>query len=175
MGLGRGPDRAPAVGHLVFLTERPYLPPGTLRQVLVGEFADDQRSDDEIMRVVGMVHAEPIVARLGGLDTQDEWSDILSMREQETLAIARVILTQPTFVILHNPARTLDTEQITLTLQALCACSVTCINFTGTDEPNDHLAEYDAVLDIAADGSWTWEPIRDGVVVDVEARSVSAP
>lgn len=166
---GEGRIIRPPLGHLAFLPERPYLPPGTLRQVLVGELADGTRSDDEIMRVVQALHAEPIVTRLGGLDGEEEWSDVLSLREQETLAIARVILSRPTFVVLHNPGRTLDGEHIALALQALCDCDVTCITFTGIAEPDDHLAEHDALLDMAPDGSWTWKRVRDGAVVAVEA------
>ena len=98
----------------------------------------------------------------------------MSLREQEILSIARVSLSRPTFVILHNPGRTLDSEQIALALRALCDCAVTCITFTGIDEPDDHLGEHDALLDIAADGGWTWRPIRDGIVVDAEVRRASS-
>ena len=171
---GEGRIVRPPFGHLAFLPERPYLPPGTLRQVLVGELdgGDQQRRRDHA--VVRTLHAEPILTRLGGLDAEEDWSDALSLREQETLSIARVILSRPTFVILHNPGRTLDSEQIALALQALCDCAVTCITFTGIDEPDDHLGEHDALLDIAADGGWTWRPIRDGMVVDAEARRTSS-
>ena len=65
---GEGRIVRPPLGHLAFLPERPYLPPGTLRQVLVGEIDGGDRSDDEIMRVVRALRAEPILTRLGGLD-----------------------------------------------------------------------------------------------------------
>jgi hypothetical protein len=84
-------------------------------------------------------------------------------------------VSKPTFVILHNPSRTLDQEHIALALKTLCDCNVTCITFTGVDEEDDHMAEHDAVLDLGADGSWSWKPIRDGVVVEGEARQATAP
>ncbi|MCW5891145.1 MAG: ABC transporter ATP-binding protein/permease [bacterium] len=172
---GEGRIVRPPLGDLAFLPERPYLPPGTLRQVLVGELHGDGAGDAEPSGVLRQLGAERIVERVGGLDREEDWSDVLSLREQELLAIARVLLSRPSFVILDNPSRTLEREHITMALQALCACTVTCITFTGIDEEENHVAEHDALLEVAADGSWSWKPIRDGVVVEGEARRASAP
>jgi putative ATP-binding cassette transporter len=171
---GEGRIIRPPPGHLAFLPERPYLPPGTLRQVLVGELEGGEPADQAIMRVIESLGAGPIVGRLGGLDRQDDWSDVLSLREQELLSLARVVLSRPTFVMLHDPSRTLEPEHIGLTLRALCDCDVTCITFTGVDEEDYHLAEHDAVLDLAADGGWSWRPIRAGVIIDGEERRASS-
>src|SRR4029434_7908561 len=96
-------------------------------------------------------------------------------REQESLSIARVILMRPRFVFLANPGRTLDAEQIELALNALCDCTATCVTLTADGEQNAHLPHHDALLDLSADGSWSWKPIRDGVIVDGEARRASTP
>jgi vitamin B12/bleomycin/antimicrobial peptide transport system ATP-binding/permease protein len=167
---GEGRVIRPPLGHLAFLPERPYLPPGTLRQVLAGEIDGAALSDEELLRVIGQLKGERVLERAGGFDREEDWGDVLSLREQELISIARVIVSKPTFVILHNPSRTLDQDHIALALKALCACEITCITFTGIDEEDDHMAEHDALLELAADGSWSWRPIRDGGVVDGEAR-----
>ncbi|HEV7733686.1 MAG TPA: SbmA/BacA-like family transporter [Candidatus Binatia bacterium] len=172
---GDGRIIRPPLGHLAFLPERPYLPPGTLREVLIGELDGATVGDDELVRVIGELNAEAVLERVGGLDREEDWSDVLSLREQELLAIARITLSRPTFVILHNPSRTLDKEHIALALKALCACDITCITFAALDDEDDHLAEHDALLELAADGSWSWKPIRDGVVVEAEVSRAGAP
>lgn len=172
---GEGRIIRPPLGHLAFLPERPYLPPGTLRQVLVGELDGGHVGDDELLRVIGQLNAQGVLERAGGLDHEEDWSEALSLREQELLAIARVIVSRPTFVVLNNPGRTLDQEHIALALKALCGCNVTCITFTGVDEEDDHMAEHDALLELAVDGRWSWTPIRDGVVVAGEMRKATGP
>ncbi len=172
---GEGRIIRPPIGHLAFLPERPYLPPGTLRQVLIGELDRAKVGDDELLRMIAQLHAGAVLERVGGLDREEDWSDVLALREQELLAIVRIALSQPTFVVLDNPSRTLDKDHIALVLKALCACDITCITFTATDEDDDHLAEHDALLELAVDGSWSWKPIRDGAVVESEVRRASAP
>ncbi len=172
---GEGRIIRPPLGHLAFLPERPYLPPGTLREVLVGELDGGAVGDEELLRVIGLLRAERVLEHVGGLDREEDWDEALSLREQELIAVGRVIVSRPTFVILHNPSRTLDRDHIEIALKALCECSVTCITFTGTDEEDDHIAAHDALLELAVDGSWSWKPIRDGVVVEGEARQAGVP
>lgn len=176
---GNGRIVRPPLGHLAFLPERPYLPPGTLRQVLVGELdvtdAGAHVGDNELLRVIGQLRVDRVLERVGGLDREEDWSEVLSLREQALITLARVILSRPTFVVLHNPSRTLDQEHIGLALKALSDADVTCITFTGVDEEDDHIAEHDAVLDLAADGSWSWAPIRDGVAAVGEVRRATPP
>ena len=171
---GEGRIVRPSLDHVAFLPEKPYLPPGTLREVLVGEL-ETGVGDEEINRVLACLHADKVVARIGSLDREEDWGDVLSLREQELMAVARAILSRPRFVLLHNPGRTLDHEHITLALRALCDCTVTCLTFTGSDEEDDHLMDHDALLEIAPDGSWSWKPVRDGVIVDGEVRRATTP
>jgi vitamin B12/bleomycin/antimicrobial peptide transport system ATP-binding/permease protein len=172
---GEGRIVRPTLDRIAFLPERPYVPPGTLREVLVGEIDGPPASDEVIQAVLAALGRPGLAAGLGGLDVEADWNDVLSLREQESLSIARVILMRPRFVFLANPGRTLDAEQIELALNALCDCTATCVTLTADGEQNDHLAHHDALLDLSADGSWSWKPIRDGVIVDGEARRASTP
>ena len=172
---GEGRIVRPALGRIAFLPERPYLPPGTLREVVVGEMEDSAVVDEAIYRALAALGGQKIVTRVGGLDREADWDDFLSLGEQEMVSIARVILSRPRFVFLHNPGRTLDAEQIDLALKELCDCTTTCVTLTGIDEEDGHLSHHDALLELSPDGGWSWRPIRNGTIVDDEVRRESTP
>src|SRR4029450_10881719 len=81
-----GPDR------VMFLSERPYLPPGTLRELLVRFGSGAAVSDRTILTVLRALHAEDVAARVGGLDVEEHWDTALSLSEQQLLSVARVVL-----------------------------------------------------------------------------------
>lgn len=172
---GDGSIERPPLDRMAFVPERPYVPPGTLREVLIGELNGRVIPDEEIVAVINSLHADKVLARAGSLDAEEDWGDVLSLREQELLTIARVVLSRPRFVFLHNPGRTLDHEHITLALTALCECETTCITVAGVDEEDDHVAQHDALLELGPEGTWSWTPIRDGIIVEGEARRASVP
>jgi len=101
VGLGEGLE--------MFLPQKPYLPLGTLRQALLypREDRDDVKrvSDERLEQVLKMVN-------LGGftrmLDTVDNWALRLSLGEQQRLAFARVILIEPSVVIMDEATSALD-------------------------------------------------------------------
>jgi len=100
-------------------------------------------------------------------------SVVLSLREQQLLSIARVVLTRPSFVFLDHPGRTLDAERIDRALSALCACRTTCVTVAGAEEETEHPGHYDALLEIGEIGRWSWTPIREGRIVEQEAPRAS--
>ena len=94
---------------------------------------------------------------MGGLDVERDWDDLLALGEQQRVVIARLVLAQPRFAVLHRIDTTLSPEQVSRTLRLLAAASITAIVF-GDRDGLDGL--YDAVLDLHADGSWSFEPER---------------
>lgn len=174
---GSGVIARPPLGAIAFLPERPFVPPGTLRQVLLGNgdgtMAGDA-TDADVHRVLATLGIEDVVTRTG-LDAEENWSDVLTLREQQLLSIARVVLTRPQFVFLDHPGRTLDAERIDKALSALCACRTTCVTVASAEDETEHLGHYDALLDIGEAGRWSWRPIREGKVVEQEApRAISS-
>jgi vitamin B12/bleomycin/antimicrobial peptide transport system ATP-binding/permease protein len=174
---GSGAITRPPLGAIAFLPERPFVPPGTLREVLLGNGdgpAAGAASDADVHRVLGTLGIDDVVRR-GGLDREEHWTDVLSLREQQLLSIARVVLTRPRFVFLDHPGRTLDAERIDRALSALCACQTTCVTVASAEDEAEHLGHYDALLEIGAAGRFRWRPIREGNVVEQEApRAISS-
>ena len=175
---GAGTVTRPRLGRIAFLPERPFVPPGTLREVLLGNgdgTAAAVATDDEVHGVLASLAVDEVVQRAGGLDVQEDWGDVLSLREQQLVTIARVVLTRPSFVFLDHPGRTLDAERIDRALSALCACRTTCVTIASTDEEIEHLGHFDALLEIGEGGRWSWRPIREGRIVEQEApRAISS-
>lgn len=155
---GEGRIIRPRADALLCLAERPYLPPGTLRQALVRSAMEDQVSDERILELLRRFDLQSVPARAGGLDTPQEWSTLLSPSEQQLLAVVRVILAAPRFAILDRPETALSEERLQGVLEALSNSSITYLCFGTSDVPHKL---YDAVLDIRADGSWTWTLQKD--------------
>ena len=154
---GEGRVAHPPPDAIMFIPERPYLPPGTLRKSLVPMGSDAAIKDARILEVLGALGIDSVVARVNGLDVEHDWDDVLSLGEQQQLAMARVVLAAPRFVLLDRPATVLDADNLTRALVLLAAHGITSVTFA----PDAWLApQHDAVLELTPDGRWTWQPTR---------------
>src|SRR3546814_10015016 len=79
-------------GAALFLSQKPYLPLGSLRDALYypQQTADlnSAHSDERAARILAMVQLGHLTARL---DQVDDWGRILSLGEQQRLAFGRQI------------------------------------------------------------------------------------
>ncbi|RKT44741.1 ABC transporter ATP-binding protein/permease [Thiocapsa rosea] len=149
---GEGRILRPNDRALMFLPERPYLPPGTLRQLVTPSDANGSFTDERILANLRALKLEPALVRAGGLDVERNWNELLSLGEQQLLAFARVILAEPAFVMLDHPTRALSECQIDELLGMLRERGMTYI--TLGDEDDDPGA-YDEVLLVDQDGTWS--------------------
>lgn len=148
---GDGGITRPGREETFFLPERPYLPPGTLREVLLRTVNEDSTPDDEILAVLEKLHVAELVPRVGGLHLEHDWDGLLSNSEQHLLAAARVLLARPTFAVLDRPGSSLAGDQIAAILDLLTAQGIGAVVFAKNGES---LLRYDARLEILADGQW---------------------
>jgi putative ATP-binding cassette transporter len=155
---GRGRIVRPGLDAILFLPERSYLPPGTLRDVLVRTGRVDV-GDEQIGSLLHGLGLDGVLERTGGLDVERDWDDSLSLGEQQLLSVARAVLAAPRFVFLERPRTVLGPEQVDRILSLLSERSITYLTL-GNGE--DGLQEYDAVLELAGDGGWTWTPVEAG-------------
>lgn len=63
---------------------------------------------DDLMRTLEKVCLGHIADRFGGLDSIHEWSSVLSLGEQQRLAFARLLLSQPKLALLDESTSALD-------------------------------------------------------------------
>jgi putative ATP-binding cassette transporter len=146
----------------MFVPQRPYTPSGRLRDLLLYGLDEEGIPDSRILDVLREVGLEAVVNGAGGLDAEHEWSNVLSEGEQHALAFARLLLANPRFAFLDNPAGSLDGEHVQRLYQALARSPITYVSV------GDHpaLASFhDMRLDLHGDGSWELVPtgaIHDG-------------
>lgn len=166
---GEGQIIRPTLDRLLLLSEVPYLPPGTLRELLMMpvpevELPDERQLDaievpeDRMFEALRLVRLESLVTRFG-LDTRQHWENTLPLAEQQLLVVARLLLACPAFTFLDRPAATLSPGQLDGVLDLLRQRSITYVTFED-DRGTSRLENYDAVLELEKSGAWTYSPIR---------------
>jgi len=154
---GEGRIVRPSIGAIQFVPERPYLPPGTLREALLRTEAGQHVDDERITSVLRSLEIEDVVARAGDLDTERDWDDLLSLAEQQRIAFARVLLAKPRFAVLDRPGTVLGNETVPRILDLLQEQSITVVTFAPKDT---HAADHERRLVIEADGTWKVQPVH---------------
>jgi putative ATP-binding cassette transporter len=102
---GNGRVRMPRNPSALFLPQRPYLPIGTLRDVIVYPLHDRSFSDEDTKDALGAVGLQHLTARL---EERQNWSMQLSPGEQQRIAFARALLQQPAWLFLDEATSSLD-------------------------------------------------------------------
>jgi putative ATP-binding cassette transporter len=151
--LGSGRILRPGDDRMMFVSERPYFPPGTLREILVGEAATPT---ERILKVLRELDFEPALARIGGLEVEKPWNTGLSLGELKLLAFARVMLSGPCVVFLERPETGIAADSLRRMLDWLAAHSVSVMT---VGRPADARRFYNVVLELDEDGGWRWKPI----------------
>jgi putative ATP-binding cassette transporter len=153
---GEGKIIRPPLDAIFFLPQRPYLPPGTLRELLLRTGQEKVFSDEQITAALHEAGLESVLKRAGGLDVEQDWPAVLSLGEQQELALTRLILARPAFALLDRVNATLKPDQVRQSLQRLDENSIAYITLAEVAESVDL---YDVVLDIDVHGAWHWERI----------------
>jgi vitamin B12/bleomycin/antimicrobial peptide transport system ATP-binding/permease protein len=102
---GKGRMRLPAGFRVLFLPQRPYLPIGTIRDVVSYPASPTGFSDEQIKEVLNAVGMPQLVDRI---DDVQHWSLQLSPGEQQRIAFARAMLQKPAWLFLDEATSALD-------------------------------------------------------------------
>jgi putative ATP-binding cassette transporter len=113
---GSGRVLLPDDGAIFFLSQRSFLPEGTLREALSYPSAADAFSDARIRRAL---ECAGIVWLGRRLDERDNWEQVLPQRAQQRLGIARVLLQHPTWVFMEEATDAFDPKGERLMLEML--------------------------------------------------------
>ncbi|MDR6635441.1 putative ATP-binding cassette transporter [Phyllobacterium sp. 1468] len=148
---GSGRIFRPGAGGILFIPQQPYLMPGTLRQTLLRPDKSGDISDDRILHLLHEFNLD--VGQTGGLDKESDWDTVLSLREQQLLALIGIILARPRFVFLDRLDATLGAEEFRKILHTLSEHSIAYLNSGATIWAEDL---YDAILTCSQKGEWTW-------------------
>jgi vitamin B12/bleomycin/antimicrobial peptide transport system ATP-binding/permease protein len=134
-------------GRILFLPQRPNLPLGTLASALLYPRSDQcgvpTARFTEVLEDVGLG------ALAGQLDAAENWSQRLSLGEQQRLAFARILLVEPALLFLDEATSALDEPSDTQLYSLLRTASwrPTVVSVGHRSNPR---AFHDYVLDVAA-------------------------
>ncbi|WP_353929458.1 ATP-binding cassette domain-containing protein [Okeanomitos corallinicola TIOX110] len=155
---GTGLIVRPPLEEVLFLPQRPYIILGTLREQLTYPSIDRKISDRQIEEVLKQVNLQNLLSRIDGFDKEVPWENILSLGEQQRLAFARLLVTQPSFTILDEATSALDLKNEGNLYEQLKAAKTTFIS-VGHRESLFNYHEW--VLELCQDSSWQLLTVKE--------------
>lgn len=159
---GNGTVIRPPLEDIRFLPERPYIPPGTLRQALLSKRHEKRYDDSAIIDVLELVGLQDILGRAGGLDIEQEWDSLLSSHEQRQVSFARILISEPRIVVMANPCRDLSSETRQRLFGILARREMTLIIMGSRDvfmRNESGGIPFDHILDLDQSGTWIYEAL----------------
>ena len=103
----RGEIRLPRDGRVLFLPQKPYLPIGTLREVVSYPTPPAGVADGALREALQVVGLPELAARL---DETAHWAQALSPGEQQRIAFARALVQKPDWLFLDEATSAVDEE-----------------------------------------------------------------
>ncbi len=104
---GSGRVLLPPEAKVAFLPQRPYMPLGTLRQVLCYPDDGETYADQPLQRALERCGLKRLGSRL---DAEEKWDKLLSGGEQQRIAFVRLLVQRPDIVIMDESTSALDTD-----------------------------------------------------------------
>ncbi|MCE9519996.1 MAG: ABC transporter ATP-binding protein/permease [Verrucomicrobia bacterium] len=142
----------PPLNKVMFLPQRPYMIEGNLRAQLRYPHTDKGVTDEEIREAVDKVNLADIFERVDNdLDRVVDWTNVLSLGEQQRVAFARLFLQQPEFAFLDESTSALDEDNQDHLYQLLKKSG---IGFISVGHRTTLIEHHDRVLTLDRSGSW---------------------
>ncbi|WP_248886219.1 ABC transporter ATP-binding protein/permease [Acidithiobacillus acidisediminis] len=155
---GDGEIGLPASERPLFLPQRPYLPMGSLREVLVYPYG---LADDSAQVLVEALQSVGMGALAGQLEETRLWSHTLSLGEQQRLAFARILLQKPRWIFLDEASSALD-ERAEGELYALIAERLPDSAIISVGHRSSLWRYHSRCLRLLGDGEWRMEDAARG-------------
>ncbi|MEN9521251.1 MAG: hypothetical protein RLZZ381_3839, partial [Cyanobacteriota bacterium] len=107
---GTGCIVRPKLEEIFFLPQRPYFVIGSLREQMLYPQSNEYTTTKELQQILIKANFENLIERVGGLDVELDWYNILSLGEQQKLAFARLLLSKKKYAVLDESTSALDIE-----------------------------------------------------------------
>ncbi len=157
---GTGKVVGPDASKTFFFPQRPYMVIGTLRNQLLYGLKQRGLLDRELEEVLDKVDLSAMLKRVGGLDSQMDWTNILATGEQQRLAFARFLLSKPEFAFLDEATTAVDPSTEEKLYSLLRQHTRTYISIGHKASLADH---HDSVLELKGDGGWVMHAVSQGL------------
>jgi putative ATP-binding cassette transporter len=152
---GHGTLMRPKSEDMLFLPQHGYMAIGNLRAQLNYPNLNRSVTDQELSEVLDLVNLSGLVERCGGFDAEFDFEKILSAGERQRLALARVFLKGPRYVLLDEATSALDSENESDLYEKLSTTSATLVSVSH----HPALVKYHShVLELRVDGQWRFLP-----------------
>lgn len=154
---GEGQISRPGGDGICFVPKAPLAVRCGLRSQLIVGYPGKHFNDNQLIDALRKVGLDQLIARVGGLDPEQDWPGTLSAEENRLLAIARVLLAAPKFVFLDHMEGDLRLEQITHVYSLLASSGISYLSIGNSAGLH---AYHDQVLSLQGDGSWQVGPVK---------------
>jgi len=148
---GEGTIERPHADEMLFLPQRPYMVIGSLREQLLYPHAERTVDEETLSRVLEKVNLRDLPERVGGLDAELDWGQLLSLGEQQRLAFARLLLTKPRYALLDEATSALDEPNEANLYHELQNMGAT---YVSVGHRSSLLAFHEQVLHLQGNGEW---------------------
>lgn len=156
---GSGSIERPAQKHLMFLPQKPYMVPGSLRAQLMYPLNEEDSDDAAISKIVEEVNLGDILARVGGdLNKVVDWTNVLSLGEQQRVAFARLFLKKPAIAFLDESSSALDESNERFVYEKLRESGIAYVSVGHRSTLKEF---HDDLLVLKADGSNSLSSLKD--------------
>lgn len=155
--VGSGEIRRPRLDQLLFLPQTPYMILGSLRSQLLYPYIHSRHSDEELRTLLERVNLPRLADQFGGLDAEADWEKVLSVGEQQRLAIARVLFAEPTYAVLDEATSALDATNEEHIYRLLSETNTTLISVS---HHSTLLKFHSQTLELNGDGTWELNAAR---------------
>src|SRR5581483_3871130 len=156
----------PPAADMLFVPQKPYMMPGTLREQLYYPRLPPRHTDAQLQELLERVCLPDLAARYRGFDVAQDWSRVLSLGEQQRVAIARALLIVPRYLFLDEATSAVDFMTERLLYAALADSGITCVSVGHRDSI---LSFHQHELRLLGHGRWQ---IRRATVATAERAAV---
>jgi len=143
----------PQGSEALFLSQKPYLPLGSLRTALY--YPAPAHFDEAAAQVLQQCQLGHLVARL---DEEADWSRMLSLGEQQRLAIGRALLLKPAAIFLDESSSAMD-EGLEHAMYALLRSALPQTSLISVGHRSSLLAFHAHELQLQGEGRWIFRDL----------------
>jgi putative ATP-binding cassette transporter len=141
---------------------------GTLRDQLLYPFTNRYHFDEELLEILERVNLPQLADQFGSLDAEADWESVLSIGEQQRLAVARVLITQPRYAMLDEATSALDARNEERMYELLSGTPTTIVSVSHHESIQKY---HQKVLELFGDG--TWQLHRTGRYGEIRSETAS--
>jgi putative ATP-binding cassette transporter len=155
---GQGTIVRPRFEDVLFLPQRPYMLPGSLRSQLLYPRLERHASDAELLDMLDVVQLGHLKEGDDPLAQEADWGKVLSLGEQQRLSFARLLLLRPKYAFLDEATSALDAYNEANLYRELSAAGSTAISISH----HASVRKYHRVeLELLGEGLWRIRLVRD--------------